>query len=82
MGIFFVINLFADMKDIQLFNKRIEVDITILLGTEDDLIPSLWTIEFAKTQEANIKFYHDDHRFSKNIKNLPLIISNIINQKN
>jgi predicted esterase YcpF (UPF0227 family) len=76
------IRILTDMKDKFLFDCKIEAEIYILLGTKDDVIPYYWSIEFAKSQEAYVKFYHDDHRFFKNINNLPDIISNIINQKN
>jgi len=74
--------ILIDMKDNLLFECKLGAEIYILLGTEDDVIPPYWGIEFARVQEANIKFYHDDHRFFKNINNLPDIITNIIDQKN
>jgi len=74
--------ILIDMKDNLLFECKLEAEIFILLGTDDDVIPYYWSIEFAKAQEANVKFYHDDHRFSKITNNLPDIIANIIDQKN
>ena len=74
--------ILTDIKDKLLFDCKIEAEIYILVGTKDDVIPYYWSIEFAKAQEANVKFYQDDHRFFKNINNLPDIITNIINQKN
>lgn len=73
--------ILADMKDNLLFERKLDAEIYILLGTEDDVVPHFWSIEFAKAQEANVKFYHDDHRFANNINNLPDIIANIIDQK-
>ena len=73
--------ILADMKDNLLFEKKLDAEIYILLGTKDDVIPYFWSIEFAKAQEAYIKFYHDDHRFTNNIRNLPEIIIDLIDQK-
>ena len=69
------------MKDNLLFERKLDAEIYILLGTEDDVVPHFWSIEFAKAQEANVKFYHDDHRFANNINNLPDIIASIMDQK-
>ncbi len=73
--------ILKDMKDPKLFDTKIQADITILLGTEDTVVPNRWPIEFAKAQQATIKFYHDDHSFTKNIKKLPNIIKKVIEQK-
>lgn len=70
--------ILRDMVDPRLFKKRLEIDITILRGTEDDNIPDSWVLEFAMAQEATVKFLHDDHRFSRNLIGLPAIISDII----
>jgi len=74
--------ILIDMKDNLLFECKLDAEIYILLGTEDDVIPFNWGIEFAKAQEANVKFYHDDHRFSNITNDLPDIITKIIDQKN
>ncbi len=68
-----------EMKNNNLFEKKIEAEIAIIMGTEDDVIPSYWIFEFAKKQEATIRFLHDDHSFTQNISKLPDIITNIIN---
>jgi|GEM_PF-6693931 len=39
------------------------------------------SIEFAKIQQATIKFYYESHNFTKNIQKLPNIIKKIMEQK-
>lgn len=70
--------ILADMQDIHLFNVKISSEIFILLGTEDDVVPNKWGLEFAKAQKATVKLLSDDHQFSKNLEKLPDIISSII----
>lgn len=74
-------SIFEDMKDIRLFKNRIKGDITIIRGTEDEVIPDEWITQFAKYQKVTIILLNDDHRFSRNIKKLPSIIHNILNEK-
>ena len=74
--------ILKDMKDIRLFNKKLNSEIFIILGSEDTIVPNSWSIEFAKSQEANILFLKDDHSFSKNLDKLPLIIDNYLDKKN
>ena len=64
-----------DIKDRQLFENKLNTEITILRGTEDKLIPNKWILEFAMAQEATIMFLHDDHRFSYNTAMIPNILS-------
>ena len=64
-----------DMKKNKLFEKRLNCEIIILRSTEDELIPDSWIYELAKFQEATMVFLHDDHRFSRNLLNLPTIIT-------
>lgn len=71
-------NILEDMIDARLFEKRLDAEITILRGTEDEIIPNSWIVEFATTQEATVKFFHDDHRFSHILTKLPAIISDIL----
>ena len=70
--------IFKEMFDENLFLTKINADITILIGTNDTIVPNKWGIEFAKAQEAKIQFFHDDHQFSNYINELPKIIKNII----
>jgi pimeloyl-ACP methyl ester carboxylesterase len=72
------INILKEMKVDNLFNTRINTQIDIIVGTEDNVVPLKWSLEFAIAQEANLRFLHDDHMLSKNIDNLPNIILKII----
>jgi hypothetical protein len=49
-----------------------------MLGINDTVVPNSWSIEFAKVQEASIKFFYDDHSFTNNIEKLPNIVKKII----
>jgi len=71
-------NILEDMIDVRLFENRLDADIIILRGTEDDVVSDKWIIKFATAQEATVKFLHDDHRFSRNLTRLPTIISDIL----
>ena len=75
------IRILKEMKDDALFNSKIKAKVVILIGTEDEVVPLRWPLEFAIAQEAYIKFFKDDHMFSKNIDNLPDIIQKIIKQR-
>lgn len=66
------------MVDSRLFEKKIFAEIIILRSTEDELIPDSWVLNFAKSQEATVMYFHDDHRFSKNLEKLPFIISKLL----
>ena len=68
------------MVDERLFEKKLDAEVTTLVGTNDDVVPRNWIIEFAVAQEATVKFLHDDHSFTKNVTKLPAIISKIIGQ--
>ncbi|RLF58438.1 MAG: hypothetical protein DRN27_05435 [Thermoplasmata archaeon] len=70
--------ILADMQEERLFSERINSKIVIFVGTNDEVVPNRWSIEFAKTQEAEIHFLHDDHRFSSYLNNFPEIISDIL----
>jgi predicted esterase YcpF (UPF0227 family) len=74
--------ILKDMKDIRLFKDRLNCEIYIILGSEDNVVPNSWSIEFAKSQEANILFLNDDHSLSKNMNKLPQIIKKFINKNN
>jgi predicted esterase YcpF (UPF0227 family) len=74
-------SILKDMQDERLFNEKIISDIYVLVGIYDYIVPNNWAEEFAKAQDAIIKFYDDDHSFTQNINNLPSIISNILNEK-
>ena len=70
-----------DMKDEELFKTKIKPKISILLGTMDDTVPNWWVVEFAKAQQATIRFLHDDHSFTQNMQKLPSIIRNFLDEK-
>ena len=73
--------ILIDMKDKRLFNSKINSQITILVGRQDEVVPNKWSELFAKAQNAKILFFEDNHSFTKNIKKLPNIITNILNEK-
>jgi predicted esterase YcpF (UPF0227 family) len=70
--------ILTEMQDIELFEKKINARIILIIGTNDIVVPNRWGIDFAKAQEAEIHFFHDDHRFSRNLDNLPIIISKLL----
>lgn len=72
--------ILRDMRDPRFFNEKIKSKISILAGTMDDVVPSDWVLEFAKSQEIDVKFYEDDHSFSYNLDQLPDIITNILDK--
>lgn len=74
-------NILSDMKNSRLFTEKIKSDIFVFLGTNDELVPNNWGIEFAIFQEATVKFLRDDHSFTNNINKLTELISNILNKK-
>jgi alpha/beta superfamily hydrolase len=70
--------ILEEMMDPRLFEQKIPASITILWGTHDDVVPDDWVVSFAKAQQATIQVYNDDHRFSKNLQKLPVIISELL----
>jgi len=70
--------ILEEMMDPRLFEQKISASITILRGTNDDVVPDDWVVCFAKAQQATIQLYNDDHRFSKNLQKLPVIISELL----
>ncbi|HEC81920.1 MAG TPA: hypothetical protein ENI42_05815 [Thermoplasmatales archaeon] len=72
--------IIEEMRDKRLFEQKIPAKVTILMATDDEVIPKEWIINFAMAQEATIIFLHDDHRFTKNMDHLPDIIHGIIKQ--
>jgi predicted esterase YcpF (UPF0227 family) len=73
--------ILREMRDPRLFEQKIKAKITILRGTNDDIIPDEWIVRFAQAQNATVELYNDDHRFSKNLQRLPEIVLNLIQQK-
>lgn len=70
--------ILEEMRDKRLFKNRLKAEIIIFRGTEDDLVPDDWILEFAKVQEAIIILLNDDHSFSRNLTKLPIIISDLL----
>ncbi len=66
--------ILKDMVEKRLFKEKIDSEIIIIRGTNDDVVPDNWVIDFAKFQEATVIFLKDDHRLSNNLKRLPKII--------
>ena len=73
--------ILSDIQDKDLFNKKLNCKIFILIGILDDVVPNSWVIEFARSQEAKVLFLHDDHSFSNKIDQLPSIIKEEIDKK-
>lgn len=72
------LRILQEMRDPRLFSEKIPAKITILRGTQDDVVPDHWILRFAQAQNVTLQLYDDDHRFSKNLQKLPDIISNIV----
>jgi len=72
--------ILKEIQDESLFKKKIKSYIYILIGTQDDLIPSNWPLEFAYSQDATIEFLNDDHNFTNNLNQLPEIIKKILDK--
>jgi len=62
--------ILKDMIEPRFFKEKINAEISILRGTRDELLPNRWVIDFAKKQEAFVKFLDDDHSLSKNIQRI------------
>ncbi len=75
------LRILSEMKDAELFTKKIDAEILVLLGTQDAVVPNAWGIEFAKVQEAHVRFLYDDHQFSEHLSQLPKHISYFFTQK-
>lgn len=73
--------ILSDMQDNRLFDEKIYSKINILAGTEDDVVPSDWALEFARAQGVTVRFLDDDHSFTYNMSKLPDIIRDILNKK-
>jgi len=72
------LRILEEMRDPRLFDQKISAPIIILRGIQDDLVPDEWILSFAKAQQATIQLFNDDHRFSKNLQKLPMIISELL----
>jgi len=72
--------ILIEMKDKKLYEEKISSKISILVGTNDEVVPNSWPIDFAKAQQANVQFLKDDHSFTQNMQQLPRIIANILDK--
>jgi predicted esterase YcpF (UPF0227 family) len=72
------LRLLKEMRDSRLFEQKIPASITILRSTRDDTVPDYWIQRFASAQNATIQLYDDDHRFTRNMKRLPGIITDVL----
>lgn len=70
--------ILQEVFDKKLLEEKISASIHIFAGTEDEVVPNEWVLEFAKAQEATVRFLHDDHRFSRHIQQLPRLISDVL----
>jgi len=70
--------ILVQMRDDLIFTRRIVAETTILMATQDEVIPPEWILDFAMAQEATVRFLHDNHSFSNNLTKLPRIISEIV----
>jgi len=73
-------SILSEMQDIRLFEEKMDTDVIILAGTRDNVVPSDWILEFARAQQATIRFLDDDHSFTLNMNRLPDIITSILHK--
>ena len=73
--------ILSEMRDDQLFERKIHARTTILMATKDEVLPSNWIIEFAMAQQATIRFLNDDHSFTSNLTRLPEILREILHSE-
>jgi len=71
------VRILYELRDDRLFMDKIRSDTTILMATDDELLPRSWILEFAMAQEATVRFLHDDHSFTHHLGMLPRIIHKI-----
>lgn len=72
------LRILREMQDEKLFLNKIKSKIFIFVGINDEIIPTKWILNFAMFQESTVRFLNDDHRFLKNISNLPNFINELI----
>lgn len=75
------LRIFHEMKDPALFTTKISAKLLVVLGTQDEVVPNAWGIEFAKAQEAQVLFLQDDHQLSRHLSQLPKLLSPFCSQK-
>lgn len=67
--------ILEEMIEPRLFEEKILAEILILRGTQDYVVPHEWVTKFAMAQQATVRFFHDDHRFTKTLPQLPQLIA-------
>jgi pimeloyl-ACP methyl ester carboxylesterase len=70
--------ILIEMMNPRLFEQKIGAAIAIVRGTEDTVVPDDWILSFAQAQEATLLLLNDDHRFTKNLEQLPGIITELL----
>ena len=75
-------SILSDIQDESLFKNKISSDIYILIGLQDDVVPIKWPLDFAMSQNSTLKFFEDDHSFTKNLQKLPQIINKFLSHSN
>ncbi len=73
--------ILSEMRDDQLFDKKMSAQTTILMATKDEVIPRNWILDFAMAQQATVRFLNDDHAFTSNLTRLPDLINEILNPR-
>jgi pimeloyl-ACP methyl ester carboxylesterase len=71
-------SILEEMRDPRLFEQKISIPIIILRGVNDDVVPDHWICRFALAQDATIYRYDDDHRFTKNLHRIPMMIAEML----
>jgi predicted esterase YcpF (UPF0227 family) len=66
-----------ELRDDRLFVDKMRSETTVLIATDDELLPPNWVLEFAMAQEATVRFLHDDHSFTRHLCMLPSIVHKI-----
>jgi len=74
-------SILEEMQDRVLFTKKNNAEVLIIIGTKDEIVPNSWPIQYAKNQNATIKFLDDDHRFSEKIDQVISIIKGFLIKK-
>ena len=72
--------ILLEMRDKRLYEGKFSSKISILIGTNDEVVPNSWPISFAKAQEAMVLFLNDDHSFTRYMKQLPHIITGLLDK--
>ncbi len=72
--------ILKDMQDPTLYSQELTLPLLIIRGTDDTVVRDQWVIPFAQHHQATLIFLHDDHRFTRNLTQLPQYIQQFITQ--